>query len=262
VIPGQYRRHWTKVGRHEPPSPGSIHRFMARFEEVYSSITIPEEAILSAAAAHHRLLWIHPFADGNGRVARLMSDAMLSGMLHTHSIWSVSRGLSLSEDRYKQLLAACDLGRRNDLDGRGNLSEETLAEFTAFFLETCLEQVKFMRQRMRLNELQTHIDNWVETSAAFGERRATDGKHMPRLHPAAGRILNAVLDEGGLSVSEGRRLLGTDVDADAVIRQLTEAGVLKRKGEGLTFSLPANLAERFLPGLFPIDSFEPTSGPG
>ncbi|MGA8494247.1 MAG: Fic family protein [Xanthobacteraceae bacterium] len=251
VIPGHYRGHFTKVGLHEPPSPGSIPRFMARFESAYNSISSPEEAVLAVAAAHHRLLWIHPFGDGNGRVARLMSDAMLSKILDTHSIWSVSRGLALSDVRYKQLLAACDLGRRNDLDGRGNLSEETLAEFTSFFLNTCLEQVRFMRQRMRLEDLGTHIDRWVETSAAYDERGATEGKHHPRIHPTAGQILKAVLDEGGLGVSEARQVLGTDVDADAVLRQLIEAGVLRQRGQGLTFSLPAHLAERFLPGLFP-----------
>jgi Fic family protein len=251
VIPGQYRQHKAKIGLHEPPSPGSITRFMARFEENYKRTTNPEEAILAVAAAHHRLLWIHPFGDGNGRVARLMSDGMLSRTLHTHSLWSVSRGLARSVVRYKHLLVACDLGRRNDLDGRGNLSEETLAEFTAFFLETCIEQVRFMRRQMRLDELQEHIDRWLETSAAFEERGTTEGKHMPRQHPAAGRILKAVLDVGALTVSEGRQVLGTEVDADGVIRQLTQAGVLRRRGENLTFWFPANLAGRFLPGLFP-----------
>jgi Fic family protein len=35
------------------------------------------ERLVAIAAAHHRLLWIHPFADGNGRVARLLSHALL-----------------------------------------------------------------------------------------------------------------------------------------------------------------------------------------
>jgi len=35
------------------------------------------ESILATAAAHHRLVWIHPLLDGNGRVARLMSHATL-----------------------------------------------------------------------------------------------------------------------------------------------------------------------------------------
>ena len=85
------------------------------------------ESILSAAAAHHRLVWIHPFLDGNGRVARLMSHAMLLETLDTGAVWSVARGLARNVDDYKRHLAACDATRRNDLDGRGNLSEEALA---------------------------------------------------------------------------------------------------------------------------------------
>ena len=126
-----------------------------------------------------------------------------------------------------------------------------LGEFTAFFLNTCLEEVRFMRQRMRLDELRTHIDRWVEASAAFEERGVGEGKHLPRLHAAAGQILKAALDVGALSVSEARQLLGAGVDADDVIRQLTATGVLRRRGDGLTFSLPARFAERFFPGLFP-----------
>ena len=79
---------------------------------------------LPLAAAHHRVLWIHPFLDGNGRVARLMSHAMLLDALDTGAVWSAARGLARNETTYKQLLANCDRPRRNDLDGRGNLSEE------------------------------------------------------------------------------------------------------------------------------------------
>ena len=52
---------------------------------------------IAVAAAHHRLLWIHPFLDGNGRVARLLSHAMLLQALDTGGIWSVARGLARNE---------------------------------------------------------------------------------------------------------------------------------------------------------------------
>ena len=53
---------------------------------------------------------------------------MLLDALDTGGIWSVARGLARNVDKYKGHLAECDLQRRNDLDGRGNLSEESLAE--------------------------------------------------------------------------------------------------------------------------------------
>jgi len=137
VIPGELRQHDVEVGRHVPVSPGALPRFLTRFEEVYSKLG-KSETILAAAASHHRLAWIHPFLDGNGRVIRLMSYATLLDTLDTGSIWSIARGLARNVEDYKKHLANCDMERRNDLDGRGNLSEEALAEFTRFFLETCL----------------------------------------------------------------------------------------------------------------------------
>jgi hypothetical protein len=57
---------------------------------------------------------------------RLMSHATLLEALVTGAVWSIASGLARSVDAYRGHLAACDLKRRNDLDGRGPLSEETL----------------------------------------------------------------------------------------------------------------------------------------
>ncbi|MGH8225199.1 MAG: Fic family protein, partial [Gammaproteobacteria bacterium] len=82
VIPGELRSRDVKVGNHLAISPPAVPRFLDRFEEVYGKLG-KTESILSAAAAHHRLVWIHPFLDGNGRVARLASHAMLLEALDT-----------------------------------------------------------------------------------------------------------------------------------------------------------------------------------
>src|SRR5206468_11706835 len=130
-------------GRHIPVSPGALLRFLSRFEQVYGSLG-RAEGLMAAAAAHHRLLWMHPLLDGNGRVARLMSHAMLHSILDTGAVWSVARGLARNVQEYKSLLSNCDRSRRNDVDGRGTLSEEALVEFTRFFLNVCIDQVRFM----------------------------------------------------------------------------------------------------------------------
>lgn len=125
VLPGALRDRDVRVGRHVAISPGGVPRFLERFAETYGGLG-KAERIIAAAAAHHRLLWIHPFLDGNGRVARLMSHAMLLDALDTGGLWSIARGLARQVRAYKTHLAACDLPRRNDLDGRGALSEEAL----------------------------------------------------------------------------------------------------------------------------------------
>ena len=242
VIPGRLRDREVKVGRHIPISPGSVHRFLNRFEEVYAHMG-KAGTILGAAAAHHRLLWIHPFLDGNGRVARLVSHATLLETLDTGGIWSVARGLARNEAAYKSHLAACDLERRNDLDGRGHLSEEALAAFSEFFLETCLDQVAFMENLIEPNRLRARILLWVEEEIRLGE-----------LPAKAGTVLEAVLYRGNLPRGEVADLLGTsDRHARRVVSALAKRSVLTSKSprSPLHITFPATLASRWMPGLFP-----------
>ncbi|MFI4988121.1 MAG: Fic family protein, partial [Alphaproteobacteria bacterium] len=219
VMPGELRHRDVRVGRHIPISPGAVPRFLAHFEQAYSRVG-KTDAILAAAAAHHRLLWIHPFLDGNGRVARLMSHAMLLEALDTGAAWSVARGLARSEAAYKSHLIECDLPRRNDLDGRGNLSEEALASFSRFFLETCIDQVTFMEGLMQPERLRTRILLWVEEETRLN--------HLP---PKAGAVLEAVLYRGELPRGDAAELLGlTPRHARRIVSELLKRGVLVSKG--------------------------------
>jgi Fic family protein len=242
VVPGEFRNRDVRVGRHIPVSPGAVPRFLAQFEKVYSGLG-KTDAILGAAAAHHRLLWIHPFLDGNGRVARLMSHAMLLDSLDTGAVWSVARGLARREADYKAHLTECDLPRRNDLDGRGNLSEEALASFTRFFLETCIDQVVFMEGLMQPDRLRTRILLWAEEET-----------RLNKLPPKAGNLLEAVLYRGEVPRGDVAGILGlTARHARRIASALLERGVLAAKGprEPLMLAFPAGLASRWMPGLFP-----------
>ena len=242
VIPGEIRIRDVMVGGHVAISPGAVLRFLQRLEEVYSSLG-KTETILAAAAAHHRLAWIHPFLDGNGRVARLMSHATLLDALDTGAVWSVARGLARSVADYKGHLASCDQTRRNDLDGRGNLSEEALAGFTRFFLTTCIDQVKFMESLMQPDQLRARILLWAEEEV-----------RLNRLPPKSGLILEAVLYRGELPRGDAAGILATgDRNARRVVSALIEHGVLLSESSRtpLRLAFPAALASRWMPGLFP-----------
>jgi Fic family protein len=242
LIPGEPRKNHVKVGRHIPISPGALPRFLEQFDRVYGGLG-KSETIIAAAAAHHRLLWTHPFLDGNGRVARLMSYAMLLEALDTGGVWSIARGLARNARSYKSHLAACDLPRRNDLDGRGNLSEEELASFTRFFLETCLDQVKFMEELVQPDRLRNRILLWVEEEVRAGA-----------LQPKAGSILEAILYRGELPRGDVADILGIgDRHARRVVAALSERGVVVSTSSRalLRLAFPAKLAPRWMPGLFP-----------
>lgn len=242
VVPGELRRRDVKVGRHVAVSPGALPRFLHRYEEVYGALG-KTDSVVSSAAAHHRLLWMHPFLDGNGRVARLLSHAMLLNSLETGAVWSVARGLARRVAEYKTLLANCDSTRRNDLDGRGNLSEEALAEFTRYFLNVCIDQVTFMEGLVQPDRLRARILLWAEEEIRLGE-----------LPPKAGNILEAVLYRGELPRGDAESATGTgERQARRIVSALVDRGVLVSESSRapLRLAFPAALAGRWMPGLFP-----------
>ncbi len=242
VVPGELRRRDVRIGRHVPIGPGALPRFLVRFEEVYGGLG-KAGTILAVAAAHHRLLWIHPFLDGNGRVARLMSHATLLEALDTGGVWSIARGLARNVAAYRNHLAACDQERRNDLDGRGNLSEEALTAFTEFFLEICLDQIAFMEGLVQPDRLRARILIWAEEETRV---------HV--LPAKAGAVLEAALYRGHLPRGDVASLLGTsDRQARRVVSALVNRGVLTSDSSRapLHIAFPAALAARWLPGLFP-----------
>ncbi len=242
VVPGELRLRDVRVGEHLAISPLAVPRFLHRFEDVYAKLG-KTETTLAIAAAHHRLAWIHPFLDGNGRVARLISHAILLEALDSGAAWSIARGLARNVDAYKGHLAACDLPRRNDLDGRGNLSEENLAEFTRFILATCIDQVTFMERLVQPDQLRVRIQLWAEEEI-----------RLNRIPPRSGAVLEAILFRGELPRGDAAAIVGTgDRQARRVVSTLLEQGVLISKSmrAPLRLAFPATLASRWLPGLFP-----------
>jgi len=242
VIPGEFRKDDIQVGRHIPISPEAIPRFLNRYEHAYSSLG-KSESILALAAAHHRFLWIHPFLDGNGRVARFISYITTLEKLNTGGIWSIARGLARNVEKYKEHLANCDLTRRNDLDGRGHLSQESLYAFTKFFLETCIDQVSFMEKLMQPDQLRTRILLW-----------AREEIEMKKIPPQTIKILEKILYRGEISRGELPELLNiTERHARRLTSNLIELGILSSEStkSSIKLAFPAKFSNRWMPGLFP-----------
>ncbi|MCG8486611.1 MAG: mobile mystery protein B [Chromatiales bacterium] len=60
-----------------------------------------------AARFHHKLVFIHPFPNGNGRHARIMADAVLTKLLNDPAIdWAGGYGLEAMNERRDQYIAA------------------------------------------------------------------------------------------------------------------------------------------------------------
>ena len=242
--PGAIRTERVQVGRHVAVSPAAVPRFLARMERAYKSQGRTEK-ILAAACCHHRLLWVHPFLDGNGRVARLLTSAAIRSANGTNCLWSLSRGLARREKEYKAHLQACDEPRRGSLDGRGTLSEGALAAFVEYVLETCLEEVAFMSDLMRAQELRDRSMTW-----ALGEIRSGS------LPPQADVVLEALVTRGELARAEVDALTDTcNGSTEQLSTALVQSGVARAEtlDSHLRLSFPVRLKDRLLPGVFLMD---------
>ena len=245
VVPGEWRDEDVTVGRHAPPAATELPLLLARFHEIYGNRRLTGiERVAAIPASHHRLLWIHPFLDGNGRVARLYTDACLRrAQLGAHGLWTASRGLARQRKRYLALLEAADAERWDDYDGRGGRSARALNEWCVFFLETCLDQVRYMRQLLDPDELIARLRVWNATLAARGE-----------LPDEAWRVLAEIVRRGQLPRGEASRALGTsERTARRVIGALATVGAVTSdtpKGT-LLLAIPVSALEAWFPALAP-----------
>lgn len=245
IAPGELRVSAVAVGIHLAPAHETLERFLLRFAEFYGPrVQSTPQGLVAAAAAHHRLAWIHPFLDGNGRVTRLFTQAWLQRAgVAAEGLWTLARGFARQPQDYKAMLARADEHRLNDFDGRGCLSERRLAEFCAFALSTAVDQLDFMQELLDLPGLQRRI-------AAYGER----GESAADLPKGAGTVLRELFHRGEIVRGEVARILGVSPrTGQTVTRQLLQQGLLltnSPKGP-LRLGFPAAAAASYFPNLFP-----------
>lgn len=246
IVPGRMRRDGdaeVAVGRHRPPSSARVPDFMAYFERRFESVEGSASGrIIAIASAHHRLNYIHPFPDGNGRVSRLMSHAMaLNAGIGAQGLWSISRGLARGlEDpgEYRRMMDHADSERRGDRDGRGKLSEAALRDYCVWFLKVMLDQIAFSTKLFDLAGLERRYRRLVAD--------VVDDRRAPALAVAA--LRNGELERG----RAGMALDTSERTARNTLRKLVDAGFLASASPKTPVrpSFPLDYRERLFPNLF------------
>jgi Fic family protein len=246
VTPGEWRTQGVQVGRHVPPDPASIPAFIGAWHAGYRYARAGETALIALGAAHHRLAWIHPFLDGNGRVARLHTHIGLAGLGLTHGLWSPMRGFARSQPQYYAALVEADEPRKGDLDGRGNLSEAGLVHFIEYFLDVCLDQIGFMRGMLDLSVFETRL---AQMLAALAQTPDT------RYLRAEGALALAMLGTVD-SIDRARFKAMTGLaprTADRLLADLLKIGILDSPSPRgpVELALPISLFRWLFPRLWP-----------
>ncbi|MEX2604547.1 MAG: Fic family protein [Gracilimonas sp.] len=253
MVPGELRTQNVEVGEHVAPVHGVLDVFLSHFEKKYDPEKLSGHMLLLAAAAsHHRLAWIHPFLDGNGRVSRLFTYAYLRrANIESHGLWTLSRGLARKDEDYKNYLAGADSLRRGDVDGRGNLSEKALNAFCSFFFETALDQIHFMKKLLNLEDLRDRI-------LAYGNLRAQGSiPGEAALRPETKYVLAEVMMRGKIERGEVQRLIGmAERTARDLTKQLLEEELVRSDSHRspLYFNIPPKVVGYYFPELYPAGS--------
>jgi len=250
MIPGKLRENNLKVGQHIAPDYKELPSFFSKYEQLYK---IPKHAtqakqVIFALASHHRLMWMHPFLDGNGRTARLVLDGIFSSMqLEGYGLWNISRGLSRSSADYKRYLALADMTRQGDLDGRGALSTKAFMAYIRFMLETALDQVNFMSKSLKMNSLHGRVERYVHAS----KEGFFDVRPLPKYSEL---LFKEMLVLGEVSRGKVMHIIHTkDRTATTLIRELTHMDFLESDTpkSAVRLKFNAHFASYIFPELIP-----------
>lgn len=253
IHPGEIRTFDVQVGSHIAPSFTKVPEMLSSLGDFYRPSKFnQEEALIALSASHHRLLWVHPFGDGNGRVMRLSSDAYINRAgIAGHGLWTVSRGLARNKKKYLALLAGADAERWNDYDGRGNLSQKALTDFCDFFLDICADQIAYMHGLLQIDDLISRVRGYGEAR----EAGRLPGKSVTSdtFRPEETLLLEQLLLRGSIPRADVQRLLQKEErTARRIVSYLTDEGFIVSESSRapLQFAIPAHAAPFFFPELY------------
>jgi Fic family protein len=198
-----------------PPAeriPEEMRQFLEWFEDCGSS-----DPLLVAGLAHLWLVTIHPFADGNGRIARAVADMALARSEKARQrYYSMSGQIRQQRNAYYAVL---ERTQRGDLD---------VTEWQRWFLESLLAAIEGAQGTLSA----------VLAKARFWERFAREPLNERQI-----KVLNRLLDgfEGKLTSSKWAKLAKCSQDtAYRDITDLIERGALRKEpggGRSTSYSL-------------------------
>ena len=164
--PGAYRSGPVRIAQadHLPPEALRVPEYMGELVTFINHNDAPKYDLMKVALAHHRFAWVHPFGNGNGRVVRLLTYAML--IKYGFQVNGIGRLLNpaavfcADRNRYYTMLGQADAGTNDGLEQwctyvltgvRDELNKvDRLADYTHLQAKVLLPAVAFARERQHI----------------------------------------------------------------------------------------------------------------
>lgn len=247
LVPGKLRvepDEQVEVGRHLAPDARVVQPMLELLQQAMGSCNDPRMRLITALAYHHRLAWIHPFMDGNGRLARLITHIQLVYLDLRPNLWSLSRGLARRQTEYYAMMANADRPREGDLDGRGQLSLKHYLAFIRFMLDVCLDQIDYMTEAVDPANMRARIERLFK----YHERISS-----AKIRPGSAAAVHALLSMGTMPRATFKTFLGlSERLAIEELKRLIELGIVLSptpKSRDVEPGLPVWFAQEIFPDL-------------
>lgn len=193
---------------YEAPAPQHLQAEMDKFLHWFND-DVPMDPVLKSAIAHFWFIIVHPFDDGNGRIARAMSDLLLARAEGSpERFYSMSGQILMERKRYYEVLQ------------KVQHSSSDITEWLVWFLQ-CLKSA--------LMETEFTLKN-ILAKAAFWNLH----EHIP-INERQRLVLNRMLDgfDGKLKSSKWAKMTKCSTDtALRDIKDLMEKGILRQENQG------------------------------
>lgn len=179
--PGAYRAGSVRIAnsQHLPPDAVLVPQYMDELVAFINQADPQKYDLMKVALSHHRFGWIHPFGNGNGRVVRLLTYALLikygfdvtmgGRLLNPTAVFCNDRG------RYYDMLGVADRG-----------TEEGLEEWCQYVLAGVLDELKKIEKLTDYSYLKRHVLN---PALAFAKERKL-------IDDTEAKILDVAITEG------------------------------------------------------------------
>ena len=210
--PGAYRSGPVRIAQaeHLPPEALRVPEYMGDLVAFINRDDAPKYDLMKVALAHHRFAWVHPFGNGNGRVVRLLTYALLikygfqvSGMgrlLNPAAVFCADR------HRYYAMLGVADTGTNDGLEQwctyvlagvRDELNKvDRLADYAHLQAKVLLPAVAFARERQHITAQEAAV---LATTIKAGVVKAGDLEAvLPSLNANQRTYQIRKLVEGGM----------------------------------------------------------------
>lgn len=116
--PGQLRSIPVKIkgSIHTPPEPVKVPEYFEELIDFVNQETSPQNDLLVTALSHHRMAWIHPFDNGNGRLIRMFTYLLLikkGFKVRDGRILNPTAIFCMDRNKYYEMLSLADTGEKD-----------------------------------------------------------------------------------------------------------------------------------------------------